>query len=85
MIGNLVVVKGNIHTCMGEVIEIDENDGMILIKILHIFHTPLIYLHFSKYKPNYYWVYKSQIIKKSSRPVRMKSQLNLEEQQPTTL
>ena len=85
MIGNLVVVKGNIYTCMGKVVEIDENDGMLLIKILHMFHVPLIYLRFSKYKPNYYWVYKSQIIKKSSRPVKMKQQLGLEEQQPITL
>lgn len=81
MIGKLVVVKGGINTCVGVVV--DEYYEMIAVKMLHALNTSSIpHLGFN---PEYYWTHKDNIIKKSSRPAKMKPQLNLEEQQPTTL
>ena len=82
MIGNLVVVKDNACECVGEVL--DEGNRMLYIKVLHV-----KYIHPEYHTTNgftRYWAYRPNIIKKSSRPVKMKQQLGLEEeQQPTTL
>lgn len=81
MIGKLVVVKDFICACVGEVL--DMRDDMVFIRVLHV-----AYKHPESNMPDKltrYWALKSNIIKKSSRPVKMKQQLSLEEQQPTTL
>lgn len=83
MVGNLVVVKGGINTCVGEVVAVDGWDNTIAIKILHMLYTNPT--HKNCFSPECYWTHKDNIIKKSSRPVKMRQQLGLEEQQPTTL
>lgn len=83
MIGNLVVVEGYPYKCVGKVLDTDMNLGMVLIKILH---TKYIHPDYpNQDKSTLLWAFESNIIKKSSRPVKMKQQLSLEEQQPTTL
>lgn len=84
MIGKLVVVKDNVNICVGEVVaEVGDRVG---VEILYVSNNvaPEYIQHIVETNDTY-WIQKSNIIKKSSRPVRMKSQLNLEEQQPTTL
>lgn len=83
MIGKLVVVKDNVNICVGEVVAVDASDNTIAIKISHMLYTDPT--HKDCFNPAKYWTFKSNIIKKSSRPVKMKQQLSLEEQQPTTL
>ena len=83
MIDKLVVVKGYPYKCVGKVVDIDMNSDMVLIEILHTKYIHPDYPNPDKSK--FLWVFESNIIKKSSRPVKMKQQLSLEEQQPTTL
>lgn len=79
MIGKLVVVKNPFWECVGVIT--GEGKDLATIELLSFRKsalniTPLgIEIH----------IFKNDIIKKSSRPVKMKQQLSLEEQQPTTL
>ena len=82
MIGNLVVVEGYPYKCVGKVLDTDMNLGMVLIKILH---TKYIHPDYpNQDKSTLLWAFESNIIKKSSRPVKMKQQLGLEEEQQPT-
>ena len=86
MIDKLVVARVSNYKLVGEVITELRTMDMVGIKIKHISSNELIdFLKATIETNDIYWVEKKKIIKKSSRPVRMKSQLNLEEQQPTTL
>lgn len=87
MIGNLVVARVSNYKLVGEVITELRTMDMVGIKIKHISSNELIdFLKATIETNDIYWVEKKKIIKKSSRPVKMKQQLGLEEeQQPTTL
>ena len=86
MIGKLVVARVSNYKLVGEVITELRTMDMVGIKIKHISSNELIdFLKTTIETNDIYWVGKKKIIKKSSRPVKMKPQLNLEEQQPTTL
>lgn len=86
MIGKLVVARVSNYKLVGEVITELRTMDMVGIKIKHISSNELIdFLKATIETNDIYWVEKKKIIKKSSRPVKMKQQLGLEEQQPTTL
>ena len=86
MIGKLVVARVSNYKLVGEVITELRTMDMVGIKIKHISSNELIdFLKTTIETNDIYWVEKKKIIKKSSRPVKMKQQLGLEEQQPTTL
>ena len=86
MIGKLVVARVSNYKLVGEVITELRTMDMVGIKIKHISSNELIdFLKATIETNDIYWVEKKKIIKKSSRPVKMKQQLSLEEQQPTTL
>lgn len=86
MIGNLVVARVSNYKLVGEVITELRTMDMVGIKIKHISSNELIdFLKATIETNDIYWVEKKKIIKKSSRPVKMKQQLGLEEQQPITL
>ena len=86
MIGKLVVARVSNYKLVGEVITELRTMDMVGIKIKHISSNELIdFLKATIETNDIYWVEKKKIIKKSSRPVKMKQQLGLEEQQPITL
>lgn len=86
MIGNLVVVKGYFYNLVGEVVNEFKSMDIVEVRVLHSTDTVLQNPLRTPIKvDDIYCASKSQIIKKSSRPVKMKQQLSLEEQQPTTL
>ena len=86
MIDKLVVARVSNYKLVGEVITELRTMDMVGIKIKHISSNELIdFLKATIETNDIYWVEKKKIIKKSSRPVKMKQQLGLEEQQPTTL
>lgn len=86
MIDKLVVARVSNYKLVGEVITELRTMDMVGIKIKHISSNELIdFLKATIETNDIYWVEKKKIIKKSSRPVKMKQQLSLEEQQPTTL
>lgn len=78
MIGNLVVVKEKGRAYVGEVTE--KKDDLLTVEVKHIKGDDIFLRLFPTAR-----VSEMQVIKKSSRPVRMRPQLSLEEQQPTTL
>ena len=86
MIDKLVVARVSNYKLVGEVITELRTMDVVGIKIKHISSNELIdFLKATIETNDIYWVEKKKIIKKSSRPVKMKQQLGLEEQQPTTL
>ena len=86
MIDKLVVARVSNYKLVGEVITELRTMDMVGIKIKHISSNELTdFLKATIETNDIYWVEKKKIIKKSSRPVKMKQQLGLEEQQPTTL
>lgn len=78
MIGNLVVVKDEGLAYIGTVLE--EREEYSIVECKHIREGNYFIKRFRQAI-----ALKENIIKKSSRPVKMKQQLSLEEQQPTTL
>lgn len=79
MVGNLVVVKEKGRAYVGEVTE--KKDELLTVEVKHIKGDDI----FLRLFPTAH-VSEMRVIKKSSRPVKMKQQLSLEEeQQPTTL
>ena len=86
MIDKLVVARVSNYKLVGEVITELRTMDVVGIKIKHISSNELIdFLKETIETNDIYWVEKKKIIKKSSRPVKMKQQLGLEEQQPITL
>lgn len=86
MVDKLVVARVSNYKLVGEVITELSTMDMVGIKIKHISSNKLIdFLKATIETNDIYWVEKKKIIKKSSRPVKMKQQLSLKEQQPTTL
>ena len=78
MIDKLVVVKEKGRAYVGEVTE--KKDDLLTVEVKHIKGDDIFLRLFPTAR-----VSEMLVIKKSSRPVKMKQQLNLEEQQPTTL
>lgn len=86
MIGNLVVVKGCLYNITGVVITDFKNLDMVEVRVLHfINNAPPNPVRTPMKLNETYCASKHQIIKKSSRPVKMKPQLSLKDQQPITL